>query len=118
MDAFNDSCEFIEPAMLAGDYFQLIYNTVCLIMGVPLNLLTLYTLVRRHRRLVHVRRVPSVCEQKTFAHNSYAYASEHHRLVHIVVLFARPTRVAVDVAMAHGSTVVSSHATTRTVFIC
>lgn len=61
MDAFNDTeCEFIEPAMLVGDYFQLIYNAVCLVVGVPLNLLTLYTLVRRQRRLVHMRRVPTV----------------------------------------------------------
>jgi hypothetical protein len=51
MDAFNDSCEFFEPAMLAGDYFQLIYNSVCLAVGVPLNLFTLCTLIRRQQML-------------------------------------------------------------------
>jgi len=54
MDVFNDSCEFIEPTMLVGDYFQIICNSVCLVIGVPLNLITLYTLVRRQKRLVLV----------------------------------------------------------------
>ena len=44
----NDS--FHAPEVLAGDYFQVVYNVVCIVIGVPLNVVTLVTLILRQRK--------------------------------------------------------------------
>ena len=49
-DLYATDEPFHVPEVLSGDYFQLVYNAVCLAIGVPLNVSTLIALVQRQRK--------------------------------------------------------------------